>query len=313
MNTVFLFSGQGSQYPGMARELVEAYPALSEIYAAASDILGFDLWDKTLNASPEEMAKTEIAQPAILAASLVCFEAAVANGLGDHANAVAGHSLGEYAAMVASGMLSMENGFLVIKARAKAMQKAADANPGAMCAVMGKTPEEIEAVCLQAADSEENYVTPVNYNSPTQTVVAGTPSGVAKVMELFSMQGARTVKLGVCAAFHSKLMASAAEEFLSEIRNVPFLPPEDVTFYSNLLGGPLTDFSQMPEMLARHIVSPVRFTDELYALETNGFDTFIECGPGKVLTGLVKKTLKNVAAVSVEDMASLQKAAALAG
>ncbi len=298
--TVFLFSGQGSQYAGMGVSLVEAYPELMEIFDEASEILGFDLFDKCKNASDEELGKTIVSQPAIMAVSLCACEALKKNGI--NATAAAGHSLGEYAAMVFSGMLSRKDGFRLIKARSEAMQKAAENNKGAMYAIIGKSVEEIEEACNAA----EGYVVPVNYNSSAQTVIAGEEDAAKAAADALAEAGARAVKLNVASAFHSKLMQSAADEFKPAVEGVSFNMPE-VTMMSNITGDVLDSVDDMPERLAKHIVSPVRFTAELAKLSEMGYDTFIECGPNKVLTGLVKKTLKGVTAVNVQDADSLAK------
>lgn len=298
--TVFLFSGQGSQYAGMGVSLAEAYPELRAVFDEASEILGFDLYDKCANAPEEELAKTVISQPAIMAVSLCAAEALKINGIA--AEAAAGHSLGEYAAMVYTGMVSRADGFRLIKARSEAMQKAAESSSGAMYAIIGKTDAEIEKVCSET----EGYVVPVNYNSSAQTVIAGEEAAAQAAADTLAGMGARAVKLNVTAAFHSKLMQPAADEFKPAAEKIAFKMPE-IIMMSNITGKALDSVEDMPERLAKHIVSPVRFTTELAELSGMGFDTYIECGPNKVLTGLVKKTLKGVTAVNVQDADSLAK------
>ena len=296
-----LFSGQGSQYPGMGVELAEACPAARKVFDTASGVLGFDLLEKCRNGSAEELAATEVAQPAIMATSLAALACLAEAGF--TFSMVAGHSLGEYAAMVACGMLSMEEGFALIKHRAGAMGRCAASAGGSMAAIVGSDEETVAAVCAETA----GYVVPVNFNSPAQTVVAGEKEAVAAVAAKFSEMGKRAVPLAVAAAFHSRLMQPAADEFLPEAKKFTFREPE-IAFYSNLSGEKLTDFSDIPERLARHIVSPVLFTKELAAMQAAGADTFLECGPGKVLTGLVRKTLKDVTALNVENQKTLSKA-----
>lgn len=296
--TVFLFSGQGSQYVGMAKELCGISKNAACVFECAGDILGYDLKKLCFDGPAEELNKTVHSQPAIMATSLCAFEAVRERGL-DFC-AVAGHSLGEYAAMVASEMIGIEDGFKLIKARAESMQNAAEQNSGAMCAVIGPSSDEVEEVL----NSVDGYVAAVNYNSPVQTVIAGETAAVDRAIEIFSQNKSRCIKLNVASAFHSRLMSGAAEEFLPAAKAIEFKTPT-VDFYSNVLGGKLEDFSNMPEMLAKHIVSPVKFTSELAAMKNNGIDAYIELGPGKVLTGLVRKTLDGVTYGNVENEKSL--------
>lgn len=298
--TAFLFSGQGSQYPGMGKELCEIHPECLDIYACASDVLGYDLKQLCFEGEESDLAQTRVSQPAIFATSLVALTCVRAEGI--DCDAVAGHSLGEYAAMVASGMVTMEDGFRLIAARAAAMQKCAEQQDGAMFAILGSDNQTIAQACEQAS----GYVVPVNYNSLAQTVIAGETAAATAAAEQLAATGAKTVRLAVNAAFHSKLMQPAADEFLTTAKSVIFNQPK-VDFYSNITGSKLSDVSDMPSYLARHIVSPVQFVTELQNLQADGVSRFIELGPNKVLTGLVRKTLKDVSFFQVENQKTLAK------
>lgn len=302
--TISLFSGQGSQYLGMGRDVAESDSAIMKIFETGSDILGRDLKAICFDSEAEELSRTINAQPAIMAVSLACLASAVSKGY--TYDGVAGHSLGEYAAMQASGMITIEDAFRLIKARAEAMNEAAEAQKGAMAAVMKIAPEKVEEVCNNAKE----YAAAVNYNSPAQTVIAGTPEGIAEVSEVFAEMKARVVPLKVAGAFHSKLMQTAADKFYETAKTIQFKAPQ-VKYYSNVTGGELTDFSDMPSLLAKHIVSPVRFTSELAAMQAAGAERFVEFGPGKTLTGLVKKTLSGVKAANAESLETIEAALAL--
>lgn len=299
--TISLFSGQGSQYEGMGKDIAEAFPETAKIYDTGSEIMGTDLKALCFNTPIEELSRTVNAQPAIMTTSIVCLTAALSKGY--KTDGVAGHSLGEYAAMYASGMISLEDAFRLIRARAAAMESAAGEHKGAMAAVMKIAPEKVEEICFGAKE----YVAAVNFNSPAQTVIAGTPEGIAEVTEVFKELKARVVPLKVAGAFHSKLMQSAADSFYETAKTVTFKAPQ-IKYYSNVTGGELTELPDMAELLAKHIVSPVRFTSELAAMNEAGADKFAEFGPGKTLTGLVKKTLPGAAAFNIENLETLEGA-----
>lgn len=300
MKTVFLFSGQGSQYPGMGAELASKFGSAKQILECGSDILGYDLLKKLTDSTPEELAQTRLSQPAIFTVSLLALNAVRENGIENHA--VAGHSLGEYAAMYAAGMLTLEDAFKAIKLRSAAMAKAAEITHGAMAAVIGADASTIDEVCAGV----HGYCVPANFNCPVQTVIAGDSNAVDEAVSAFTERKIRCVKLAVSAAFHTKHMESAAEEFKSQIADFKFEKP-NCAFYSNLYGSEITDFPNMPDYLAAHICNPVKFTNELNAMNESGIEAYVELGPGKVLSGLVRKTLKPAVNTYVENSETLEK------
>lgn len=300
MKTAFLFTGQGSQFPGMGAALAAMLPEASAIYETGSRILGFDLEQLCLEGPEETLAQTCHAQPAIYATELICLEALKARGI--TYDGVCGHSLGEYAAMTACGMLTAENGFRALKIRAQAMDEAAKSQDSGMYAILRMAPERIAEICAQTP----GYVVPVNFNSPAQTVIAGERQAVEAAAKACAAEKARAVPLAVAAAFHSRLMQPAADSIAAQFPAIPFAAPT-VPFYTNLTGEPLPEGTDMAQYCARHCVSPVRFAQELENMHAAGFDTFVELGPKKVLTSFVKQTLKDVRMFTVTDPDSLEE------
>ncbi|MEG1448955.1 MAG: ACP S-malonyltransferase [Oscillospiraceae bacterium] len=295
--TSFLFSGQGSQYNGMGKEFYNEYSDVKQIYNLASDICGFDVAKASFDFSAEEQSKTNISQVIIFTLSLACFE--VAKKHLPLPTAVGGHSLGEYSALCAGGVFSYEKGFEIIKSRANAM---AQAPKGAMYAILKLSPQEVESVCLET----EGYVRAVNYNSPIQTVIAGEEHAAQAAAQKLSDIGGKTVRLAVSGAFHSSLMEQSSDLFMQSVKDITFSPCT-FDFYNNINGEKMTDFSDMPSYFKKHMISPVRFTNELENMKNNGVNTFIELGPSKVLSGLVKRTLTDVNIYNIEDLKSLEK------
>ncbi len=299
--TVFLFSGQGSQYKGMGNDIISISPNSKKIISLGSEIIGIDLNKVLLEYEDNELSSTLVSQPAIFTMSMLAFDIAKSKKI--QFSAVAGHSLGEYAALTAAGVLSLEDGFRAIKYRSQAMENASKNSDGAMAAILGSDESTVKQIC----DEIDGYVIPVNFNSPAQTVIAGEAAAVEKAMEKFTQIKKKAVKLAVSSAFHSKLMQSAADEFKQKVKEISF-KKASVEVYSNIYGDLMPEKIDYPEYLAKHIVSPVKFTDEMFNLEKNGYVNFIELGPNKVLSSLVKRTLKGVNSLNIENSKTLEKA-----
>lgn len=296
----FVFSGQGAQKPGMGLSLLEASPAARQMADIASDALRRDMI-AGLSMESEAMNRTENTQPLLLLVDLMAFAAAREQGLSP--DMVAGFSLGEYAALVACGALSAEEAFPLVAKRAEYMS---EAPPGAMAAVLGLNRD---ALAEAIAEVREGFVTPVNFNCPGQIVVAGDQAAIAELTALLKAQRKRALPLKVSGAFHSKYMAEASGRLRKDLDGAQWRSPR-IPIYMNVDARSHTDgFAALMEAQCK---SPVYWEDTLYALRDAGAETFVECGPGGVLSGLIKKTLvTNIAAI--EDAESLQSAVTLFG
>ena len=291
--TAYVFPGQGAQYPGMGKDLYEKYPAAREMFDRADEILGYALTRVMFEGTEEELKETKVTQPAIFVHSVVMVKL-----LGDafRPDAVAGHSLGEFSALVANGTLTFDDGLNLVYQRALAMQKACDLVPSTMAAIIGLDDKTIEEVC----DAIDDVVVPANYNCPGQVVISGTLNGVFKAMEELQKRGAkRTVQLQVNGAFHSPLMEPAREELAAAIEKTPFAKPS-CPVYQNVTARAVTDPAEIRKNLILQLTSPVRWTQSVQQMIADGIDTFLEAGPGKVLQGLIRKIDRSVTVGSVQ-------------
>ena len=279
----YVFPGQGAQFVGMGKDLYEQSPLAKELFEKANEILGFRITDLMFEGTPEDLKQTKVTQPAVFLHSVIS-----AFVLGDDfkPDMVAGHSLGEFSALVAARALSFEDGLRLVYARAMAMQKACEVEPSTMAAVLGLSDEDVEEVCDSIT---QLVVVPANYNCPGQLVISGSIEGVDKACELLKEKGAkRALKLPVGGAFHSPLMQPASEELQAAINSTAFSSPV-CPVYQNVNAYPQTDPEQIKQNLIAQLTAPVRWTQTVKNMITDGADLFVELGPGDVLKGLVKK------------------------
>ena len=288
----FVFPGQGAQFTGMGKDLYDNNPIAKELFDKADEILGFSITNIMFNGTDEELKETKVTQPAVFlhsVASALC--------LGDDfcPAMVAGHSLGEFSALVAAGALSFEDGLRLVSARAMAMQKACEAAPGTMAAVIGLPDETIENICKEVSESGETVVA-ANYNCPGQLVISGTIEGINVACEKLKAAGAkRALPLKVGGAFHSPLMRPAKDELEKAIEATEFKAPR-CPVYQNVDGKPYTDPAEIKANLIAQLTSSVRWTESVNNMISAGADDFTECGPGKALQGMIGRINKNVSA-----------------
>jgi len=279
----WVFPGQGAQFTGMGKELYESSAKARELFALANEVLGFDLQTIMFEGSEEELRRTAVTQPAIFLHSVA---AAHVHGVMEQEGVAAGHSLGEFSALVAAGALAFEDGLRLVAQRANAMQKACDAQESTMAAIIGLEDEVVEALC---AEIQDEIVVPANYNTLGQLVISGTLPGIAKAIALAQEKGARrAIKLSVNGAFHSPLMEPAQVELAAAIESTPFSDAR-LPVYQNVTAKPHQDKTEIRANLLQQLTSPVRWTQTMQAMIAAGVEVFVEVGPGNVLQGLVKK------------------------
>lgn len=299
----FVFPGQGSQYPGMGKELADNFPVARQVFEEANDALGFDLASLCYNGPEEDLKLTTNTQPAILTVSVAAHRV-IAQETGLVPGYAAGHSLGEYSALVCAGALAFADAVRTVRQRGAFMQEAVPVGVGAMAAVMGLDTAVLEEVCREAAQGE--VVSPANFNSPGQVVIAGHTSAVERAMELAKAKGAkRALPLPVSAPFHCSLMVPAGERLRDVLEEVP-VSPLTVPVVSNVEAAPNAEAERVKELLVAQVSAPVRWDESVLRMADLGVERFIEIGPGKVLSGLVKRIAKGTAAQSVEDLTGLR-------
>lgn len=292
----FVFPGQGSQFVGMGKDLYENNSLAKELFDKADEILGFKITDIMFAGTDEQLKQTKVTQPAVFLHSVIS-----ALCLGDDFKPamVAGHSLGEFSALVASGALKFEDGLKLVAARANAMQKACEKNPGTMAAIIGLADDVVEKVCDEVR-AEGKVVVPANYNNPGQLVISGDKDAIAEACEKLTAAGAkRALPLNVSGAFHSPLMQPAKEELQSAIEKTEFSAPK-CPVYQNVDAKPHTDPKEIQANLIAQLTSPVRWTKSVQNMIADGADDFTECGPGKALQGMIRRIDRSVAAHGID-------------
>lgn len=285
MKKAFVFPGQGAQFVGMGKDLYENSPEAKELFEKANEILGFRITDLMFEGTDEDLKQTKVTQPAIFLHSVI-----LAKSLNEKPDMVAGHSLGEFSALVANGTLSFEDGLRLVHARALAMQKACEANPSTMAAILGLPDETVENIL---ADINDIVVT-ANYNCPGQIVISGTIQGIATACEKLKAAGAkRALPLKVGGAFHSPLMEPARKELADAIMNTHFSKPS-CPVYQNVNAQPVSDPEEIKKNLIDQLTASVRWTQTVQNMLSDGASSFLEIGPGSVLQGLIKKVSTEV-------------------
>jgi len=298
----FLFPGQASQYPGMGKDLAENFPESRAVFEEADAALGFPISKMCFEGTEEELKLTENTQPAILTVSIAAYRALAAHGI--QPDYAAGHSLGEYSALVASGALEFATAVKLVRQRGRYMQEAVPAGEGAMAAILGLSPTDVGEVCKKAAHGE--IVSPANLNSPEQTVIAGTAAAVKQAVEIASQSGAkRAVILAVSAPFHCSLLMPAQQRLEPDLRAAKFHALK-FPVITNVDAESESSGDEAREALIRQVTMPVRWLESVREMIELGVNIFVEVGPGKVLSGLMRQIDRSVRVLNVEDAATLK-------
>lgn len=287
----YVFPGQGSQFPGMGKEFFDSSEKAKKMFKSADDILGFSISDVMFNGSADDLKQTKVTQPAIFLYSIISADLAVEF----NPDMVAGHSLGEFSALVANKTLSFENALVLVSKRALAMQRACEAEPSTMAAIIGLDDQAVEKICSEI----DEIVVPANYNCPGQLVISGSLKGVEIACEKLKEAGARrALLLPVGGAFHSPLMEPARKELAEAIESTEFSKPI-CPVYQNATAKPSSDVTEIRKNLIDQLTAPVKWTQSVQAMVSDGANDFVECGPGKVLQGLIMKIHREAQVSSV--------------
>lgn len=301
----FVFPGQGSQTVGMMKEFYDTYPVVKEVFKEADEALGFSMTDLCFNGPEDQLRLTYNTQPAILTASVAAFKVLAEHGI--KADVAAGHSLGEYSALVAAGALSFSDAVKTVRKRGQFMQEAVPVGEGAMAAIISLATDKIEEICAKVSSETGKPVEAVNFNCPGQVVIAGSTEAVQKAADALKEAGAkRAIMLPVSAPFHSTLMQPAAERLAVELKKATF-SDATIPVYANVTAQAETKASAIESLLVKQAASPVLWEHTIENMIKDGVTDFVEVGPGKVLTGFVKKINKDFTGQNVEDIASLEK------
>jgi len=295
MKQAYIFPGQGSQFPGMGKDLYDNNAFAKKLFEQANEILGFRISDIMFTGSEDDLKQTNVTQPAVFLHLMIAYTSAEL----PRPDMVAGHSLGEFSALVANGALSFEDALQLVAVRASAMQKACEQNPSTMAAVLGLADEKVEAVCATVAEQTGEVVVPANYNCPGQIVISGSIKGVEVACEQLKAAGAkRAVMLPVGGAFHSPLMEPARKELQAAIEKTTFYQPS-CHIYQNVVARAVFNQDELKQNLVDQLTGAVRWTQSVQAMIADGAAKFVEVGPGKVLQGLVAKISKEVQVAGV--------------